>query len=398
TKTSDGFILCGDSAQSAYIIKVDLCGQLQWSRTYSDTLTLHAHCIVESRNGYTLIGAKNGGGGQTGTGAQAWMLRMDENGDSLWSKFYDVGYWASWGTWITKRPIGYAICIFSDGQQQYNSNTLFLTDTSGNMLDTVVVNTSASGGFHNSDIIPTSDGGFISASSNALTSVDQIQVVKVDSNFDMEFEKWYQDIVFFLAYSANAVCEAPGGYMVVGSTDITGSIQKYMMMLDLNGDSLWTKILDSGVFICVKTLPDGFIMASESTLVRTDFNADTLWTKPVNGTIHYLDVTDDGYVLIGDTSITWQQNSDVWLMLTDTYGNEISCTTLGLSHPTEKTIDIFPNPSSGPVTINYPGDIFIYDTQGSLIEKSFDSVTLSLPTGMYFVRTGLECRKLLVIK
>ena len=398
-KTSDGFILCGDSAENAYVVKVDLCGQVQWSRSYRDTVQTHAQYITEIDNGYLMMGAINAGGGSGGFGSRAWMLHLNENGDSLWSKFYDVGYWGTWGKYIVTHKDGYVMGTWEDGQTASNYHRLFLIDTLGTASDTVTVNLCSAINYP-SQIIPTSDGGYISAATNALYAPMLItQVVKVDSLLNITFDKWYQDLVFFTySYTANGVCETPGGYMVVGGTDITGTHQMYCMMLDLNGDSLWTKTFGSGELICVKTLPDGFIMASESTLVRTDFNADTLWTKPVNGTIRYLDVTEDGYVLIGDTSITWQQNSDAWLMLTDTYGNEISCTTLGLTYPTEKSIDIFPNPASGPVTINYPGDIFIYDTQGALIEKSFDNVMFSLPTGMYFVRTGLECRKLLIIR
>jgi hypothetical protein len=132
------------------------------------------------------------------------------------------------------------------------------------------------------------------------------------------------------------------GYILTGYsyTYGPGNYDVYLLKTDADGDTLWTRTFggtDSDYGTCVRQTDDGgYIIAgytssfgpgtSAGYLIRTDANADSLWTKTFGGEgyelLHDMCFTDDGgYVLTGRSTSFGDENSDLYLVKTDSEGN-----------------------------------------------------------------------------
>lgn len=136
-KSESGFIICGSSQAGINLIKTSLDGMVQWTRTYTRLQSEEGFAVIPSSNGeYIIAGGlfppenvseelftiktsssgdtvwtKTFGGnsfdrarsvaeaidggyvyaGQTesfGNGRQAWLLKLDANGEPVWNRYY----------------------------------------------------------------------------------------------------------------------------------------------------------------------------------------------------------------------------------------------------------------------------------------------------------------------
>ncbi len=447
SQTSDnGYVLCGQyqstSNQFIYVVKVDECGTLQWSKiTGQDCL---AGSISQTPDGgYILMGS-----GPTPTGIRAMLLRLDAAGDSLWAQFYGNAQTWDHGIYSYVTPSGkYILGTFSDDIGPDNPIAILKTDTNGSQIWHTVMNLSGNYGLP-SEIFPCKDAGFISASTDPATTFETISVSKIDSNGNVLFQKMYEDTSWdtltwtLNGFFANGVCEgSDNSFLVVGKTDNFSPVQYdyqfYYMKLDSAGDSLWSKHLNiyntsNNEMISARALPDsGFIMAGNTgaainhvMLFRIDRNGDTLWTKDYgaapNHFLWFMDINNQGgYVMIGDTIDSFG-NLDVWLMITDSVGNVVSCGSVGIPEMLSSStqFEVFPNPAVENVNVSYylPQTdnvrIEVYDTKGTLVQTLVDkneiagrhqlNYSVDLPKGVYTVRcstsTGISNKKIFVGK
>lgn len=143
---------------------------------------------------------------------------------------------------------------------------------------------------------------------------------------------------------AHVVHEIPGeGYIVMGTSASfgTGSNDCMMLKLDMNGNELWMKTYggsgDEDAHYGVITSDGGFAMISYSNsfgggdydfyVIRTDENGDTLWTRTYGDSLDQhgyciQETPDGGFVLVGKSVRDSTGYTDVWVIKTDSAGNE----------------------------------------------------------------------------
>lgn len=85
--SDEGFIAAGQTYSNgngggdAWVIKLDINGDLQWERTFGDVGEDFAHSIIESAEGGYMLA-----GGHTAANAQnAWLVKLDSVGDEIWN-------------------------------------------------------------------------------------------------------------------------------------------------------------------------------------------------------------------------------------------------------------------------------------------------------------------------
>lgn len=104
-----GFVICGKSysysngSSDAYLVKTDKDGNVVWQKNYGGINDESANAIIRDHdNHYTIAGETN----SFGSGDQdAWVLKTDENGDTLWARTF--------GTTLT--DVANAIDTLTDG-------------------------------------------------------------------------------------------------------------------------------------------------------------------------------------------------------------------------------------------------------------------------------------------
>ena len=93
--TSDGgYILGGNTSEvgmndtDILAIKLDSCGNIDWQKTYSKNENNVFASIHETMDGGYVIGGFTGAGTIYGGGYDAWILKLDGNGNVVWQKVY----------------------------------------------------------------------------------------------------------------------------------------------------------------------------------------------------------------------------------------------------------------------------------------------------------------------
>lgn len=124
-----GYIICGKSysysngSSDVYIVKTNSSGDVLWQKNYGGTNAESANAIIRDRdNNYGIVGqTKSYGSGDD----DLWIIKIDGNGDSLWTRLYGTPLYDA----------GNAIDTTLDGNFITNGTTNgFSPDSSSDMM------------------------------------------------------------------------------------------------------------------------------------------------------------------------------------------------------------------------------------------------------------------------
>lgn len=257
-QTSDsGFIFCGGSLQNlsdmdVLLFKTDIMGNLVWSKTYGGVKDDYGNFIKKtSDNNFLVIGGTRSFG--PATGDNVLLLKINNDGDTIWSKAYHYG-----------DELGLSIS-------------------------------------------ETTDGGFILASSirDSSSGTYDMYIIKTDSSGNAEWAKTYEANLDKISFSIKNTKD--GRYILTGgyrsNTGPTGQSQTdiYTLKLNSNGDTLWTRLFgrntESDLSCAVEQTSDsGYVIFANSSnfngngnffsyLIKTDANGNTDCSGSFNQTL-----------------------------------------------------------------------------------------------------------------
>jgi putative intracellular protease/amidase len=187
-----------------------------------------------------------------------------------------------------------------------------------------------------------SDGGFLITgyTFSHETGDSDVLVVKTDNKGEME---WFRTYGGAGAEYGNACLCLPDGYLVAGYTASMGSGSKdvCVIKLDKKGKEIWFRTFggsswDVGTALCESGDGDFYVCGythsfgkgeEDVYLIKIDINGNELWSKTFGGDrldmANSISRTKDGGLLIGATSGSFSNNTDFYLIRTDSSGNEI---------------------------------------------------------------------------
>ncbi|MES2285345.1 MAG: T9SS type A sorting domain-containing protein [Bacteroidota bacterium] len=290
-----GFIITGKitndiiNDMDIYIIKTNSTGDIQWTKTYGGNMPEYSFGILQATDssGYFIIGySQSFGGGDYDT----WLLKIDNFGDTLWTKTY--------GTW---------------------------------------------GNDQGQEIIPTSDGNYVitGGSNSPPNNSYQAYLIKIDPDGDIIWNKYYGGPNYEIG---NSVKQTPdGGYIMLGITYSYGvNGDAFLVKTNSTGDTLWTKkyggnYLDEGIFIVVNSDSSyTFCVRDSSTagknidvrIIKTDINGTIIWDKHYGGTEKDTDkmiqkTSDGGYIVSAITRSFGLSLPDMWILKLDSEGDTL---------------------------------------------------------------------------
>lgn len=294
-----------------HLVKIQENGDTLWTRTYGGPGTDYVHSMQStSDNGYIVLAHTLSFGAGS---LDFYLLKVDENGDSLWTRTYG-GPESDWGGFVQQT---------ADDGYILTGDTYSFNDPSGD-----------------------------------------IYLIKTNSFGDTLWTRTYGGTEYDRAYHVLQTLD--GGYVISGVTQSYGEadINGYLIRTNSTGDTLWTKVL-GGAYICslswCEKTSDGNYVAigsirdfgfgkGDAFMVKFDPDGNILWTRVFGGPENdsgkcIIETRDGGFVIVGGTgSFTIDQNDDVYIIKTNDAGNFTSV---------ENTRPTMP-PSSGAFLICYP--------------------------------------------
>jgi Secretion system C-terminal sorting domain len=372
-QTSDGgYIIAGETIsygtgnRDVYLVKLDMLGDLNWSKTYGENAEDYGLALDRtSDNGY-IIGAHTGSFGQGSH--DYYLIKTDSNGDTLFTKLY--GGTGPDGIYSLHETLdgGY---ILGGHTSSYGAGAhdFYLIKTNG-IGDTEWTKTygGSSPDYLRSVVslvTPTPSYVVIGETSGFGIGGADILVVRVDgSSGDIVWAKTYggssNDYAFGIYQTAD------DGLIIVGHTSSfgAGGTDIYVIKTDLMGNIQWSKTYggtgNEYGYAIQQTTDNGYIMVGCTTsfgagskdvyLIKTDVNGDTLWSKTYGGSMDEVgysiqQTSDDGYVITGNTSSFGAGQKDIYIIKTDANGfsgecNEFAAETLVSNSATIETTPI----------------------------------------------------------
>jgi hypothetical protein len=268
-----GFAFCGYSTNNGagnddvFILKMDSVGTTEWIRYWGGTGKDRAQDIIQTPDsGFAITGYSTS---PPAAYYDAFLLRLNNLGDTLWSKFYGGGGFEDANTLVMLPDSGFVL-----GGQATNGS---------NGLDMYLVRTTVNG-----DTLWTRKFGTI--------NTDNIE---------------------------NLVRIADGSFVMTGGTDGPGfgGNDGVLVKTDSGGAVIWSKIYGGNsqddFHQVYETTDNGFILSGTSRssgalepnmwLVKTNSSGDSAWSATYGGDNHdhgygAVQTSDGGYIFVGYSS------------------------------------------------------------------------------------------------
>ena len=329
----------GAGSADSWLVKTDLDGDVQWSRTYGGGYYDEAYSVIQtSDDGYAIAGSTM----SFGAGSyDFWLVKTDTNGNHLWNKTYG-------GTTIDR---AYALVETSDGGYVIAGNTysygsgqsdfwLVKTNAAGSVLWSRTY-----GGTSNDcvfSLVNTTDGGYAMAGSTSSYGAgnDDFWLIKTDSNGIAQWNKTYGGASIDDSDGALSVIQTGDqGYAIAGYTTYgAGAYDDFWLVkTDASGNAQWNKTYHGGgydeAYSLVQTGDGGYAIAGwtnsypageddDLRLVKTDAYGNAQWNKTYGGTEHdeaysLIQTSDGGYAIVGSTSSYGAGSRDFWFVKTE---------------------------------------------------------------------------------
>jgi len=339
-QTSDGgFVIAGyrdsygGSHEDVYLIKTDATGNEQWSKTFGgSSLDVGSSATQTSDGGFIVVGGTQSyGPGSCGV----YLIKTDASGDEKWNKTFGGSSWDEGSSVKQTSDGGFIIVGYTHSYGAgYYDIYLIKTDAAGEEQWSRTLG--GPGYDFGSQIEHTSDGGFIVIGTTRSYGAGcyDIYLIKTDAAGE---EQWSRTFGGPSDDDGKSVWEtSDGGFIIVGETQSYGAglFDVWLIKTDSNGNKVWDKTFggenfDDG-YSGQQTSDGGYIVAgstgsygaggeSDIWLIKTDSNGNNVWNKTFGGAdgdygYSVQQTADGGYILVGRTCSYGAGSDDVWLI------------------------------------------------------------------------------------
>ena len=306
--------------------------EVEWDKTFGGSnWDLGASIQQTSDGGYVVTGLTwSYGAGD----ADVWLVKTDSSGNKQWDKTFG-GSGNETGLSVQQTSDGGYVVTGSTSSYGAGDYDVWLikTDSSGNkQWDKTFGGSSYDWG---SSVQQTSDGGYVVTghTSSYGAGNGDVWLIKTDSSGNKQWDKTFDSSGNESGYSVRQTLD--GGYIVAGATDIDGAGggDVWLIKTDSSGNKQWDKTFggwsdDVGDSV-QQTSDGGYVVAGytwsygagedDVWLIKTDSSGNEQWDNTFGGSnldagVSVQQTSDGGYVVAGGTQSYGAGGADVWLI------------------------------------------------------------------------------------
>jgi hypothetical protein len=214
---------------------------ITWEKMYSLHKKEVASSVAQTADGGYIVAGYTGSGYDT---SDMWILRLNPDGDTLWTRLFDYGK-VDWALSVIKgNDSSYVIAGFTSPNSINTGTTMKVLDLN-NEGDTVWTFTDDITGLLANDVVQPSDGGYAILGCNYSDWPDTLVIVKLRENGQEDWRKIYHGSSYGIIYQMKPTQDT--GYILTGQIycDSINGYDNFLMKVDRYGDTVWTKIFGS---------------------------------------------------------------------------------------------------------------------------------------------------------
>jgi len=230
----------GAGKLDAYLIKVDAGGEEVWSRTYGGAEDDEAWAVCPANDGGFLVAGRTESFGEGES--DVYVLAIDASGDTLWTRTYGGAQGDVATACCRTSDGGYGVGGFTGSVSANRDMWLLKLDAQGDSLWSACEGTSTDADWGWS-LCPTTSGGIAVAGSGDThgTYFQQAYVACFDANGSPEWSEHY-GLGTYYDYGWSICPLGEGGFLVAGATKdpLTRENDVTVLRLDAAGQELWS--------------------------------------------------------------------------------------------------------------------------------------------------------------
>ena len=363
----------------AGILKTDLLGNTLWKKYYhwaSTNIYVGRKSMIPTNDGNFVIC----GGKWDTSGTDAYLMKFDNNGDSLWMKTY--GGDSSFSFNNVKQTVdgGFILSGITDSVSYHPDWLIMKTDSLGNTqwIKVIVPGTD----YDDARVVETThDGGYIIGGIKYIGNEDYGYIVKIDSSGN---QQWKLTIGGVYGGQINDIKQtSDNNFVVCGQVCdyynpgwMVSYGQCYIAKISSSGSIQWQKKYGSSGYnsflSSIQYVSDGYVFAgnvgdilnsaADGFILKTDFAGDSIWARIYNRSgndnqdmLEDIKSTDDGGFIAGGWFFPLYQK--MWMLKLDSFGcDSVDCQSVGIEEsPISRMLqpEAYPNPFSLTTTIIY---------------------------------------------
>lgn len=392
-----GYIVAGERRtgvgfSNVLLQRLDSLGNMEWMQLHGGAFQSKAYSVKQTTDsGFVLTGSVS----DANYDQFVYLLKTDSNGDTIWNKILsDPSYFLGYGRDVIQTDDG-GFLIVADGLF-YSTDTSTIiyaikTDSNGDTIWTRKYELYEGAYAH--EVQQTQDGGYIIAGSVTLTIFPValgVALIKTDSNGDTSWIRLHADPISNNIRAYGVVETSDGGYFVSGTKAIATpyTLYVYVEKLDANGDTVWTKTIagpnSQGFAGGFETSDGGFVVGgfgttfsnggSDALILKLDSGGAVQWQNNFGGInsdqINDIQLTsDNGFVMVGLAASFGMYDGSIYIIKTDSAGYA----PVGIDdREWPAPMVAYPNPANESVTLSfseniYNGTIVLYNQLGQQV-------------------------------
>lgn len=338
-----------------YLIKLDESGDTIWTRVYGGENNDEATFALKASDGYRFVA---GFTYSFGAGGDFWLLKLNTEGDTLWTRTYG-GKQNEWCLHIIETRDTCLLLIGdtqSFGAGKHGDVFLVKTDMDGDTIWTKK---------YSSDNSHSEEGYYLERGKSALQFEDGSLIILADL-WDMAMQKEYiwllkldenGDTLFTKIHGVDYNCGGNSflnaqneGFIVAGyyNTRANNGIEanpNYCLIIKLDdyGDTIWTSkpviddrssmatsiiLTDDNCYAIAGFTGNAFEGQANFFLLKMNQQGEVIWKRTYGGSgLNFaqsvVQTPDGGYIIAGETNSRGNGEYDIFLIKTDSRGFEL---------------------------------------------------------------------------